>query len=129
VASAVIAGLLLTLAVYAGALAAWTAAYAFRGRGPTPRHAAVALVLQSGLALHALWRLATLTGSSRPPDLAVAVGYVIASVLVLPLAAGSVTPLLDGRRSVTTNGWDAGALSFASAATVVVAARIDATWP
>jgi len=125
----VIAGLLLTLAVYAGALAAWSAVFAFRGRGPTPRHAAVALVLQSALALHALWRLATLTGGTRPADLAVAVGYVIASVLVLPLAAGSLASLLDSRRTVTTSGWDAGALSVASAATVVVAARIDATWP
>lgn len=122
-------GLLLTIAAYAAALAAWTATYAMRGRGPTSRHAAVALVLQAGLTLHALGRLATLSTSVRPTELAVAIGYVIASVLVLPLAAGSVASLLDDGRSALASGWDAGALAIASAATVVVAARIDATWP
>jgi hypothetical protein len=125
----VIDGLLLTLAVYAGVLAMWTATYAMHGREPTLRHAAVALVLQAGLALHALGRLATLCGGAKPTDMAVAVGYLIASVLVLPLAAGSVTSLLDGRRSVSASGWDAAALSIASAATAVVTSRIDATWP
>lgn len=122
-------GLLLTLAAYAGALTAWTATYAVRGRAPTPRHAAVALVLQTGLALHALARLATLAGGARPTDLAVAVGYLIAGVLVLPLAAGSLASLLGGDGSASLSGWDAGALSIASAATVVVAVRINATWP
>ena len=122
-------GLLLTLAAYAAALAAWTASYAVRGREPTHRHAAVALVLQAGLALHAIGRLATLSTGVRPTELAVAIGYVTASVLVLPLAAGSVASLLDGGRSALASGWDAGTLSIASAATFVVAARIDATWP
>lgn len=122
-------GLLLTLAVYAGALAAWTATYAVRGRGPIPRHAAVALVLQAGLAAHALARLATLFSSGKPADMAIAVGYLTASVLVLPLAAGSVSSLLEDGGSASGSGWDAGALSIASAATVVVASRIDATWP
>ena len=122
-------GLLLTLTVYAGALAAWTATYAVRGRGPTPQHAAVALVLQAGLALHALARLATLSSSAKPADMAIAVGYLIASVLVLPLAAGSVSSLLEGGGSASGSGWDAGVLSLASAATAVVAARIDAIWP
>lgn len=121
-------GLLLTLGVYAGALAAFSAGYAVRGSAPTPHHAAAALVLQAGLALHALARLATLTGSVRPPDPAVAVGYLIASVLVLPLVAGSVVPLLDGRSPATPSAWDAGTLAIASAATVVVVLRMAATW-
>lgn len=121
-------GLLLTLGVYAGALAAYSVGYAVRGRAPTARHAAAALVLQAGLVLHALERLVTLSGSARPPDLAVAVGYVVASVLVLPLVAGSFAPLLDGRAPGTASAWDAVALAIASAATVVVVARIDATW-
>jgi hypothetical protein len=124
----VIDGLLLTLGVYAGALAAYSVAYAVRGRAPSARHAAAALVLQTGLALHALGRLATLSGSARPPDLAVAVGYLVASVLVLPLVAGSFAPLLDGRAPGTPSAWDAAALAIASAATVVVMARIHVTW-
>lgn len=122
-------GLLLTLGVYAGALAAYSVGYAVCGRAPTARHAAAALVLQVGLALHVLGRLVILTGSAPPPDLAVAVGYLVASVLVLPLVAGSVAPLLDGRAPATASAWDAAALAIASAATVVVVARIDATWP
>ena len=123
-----IEGLLLTLGVYAAALATFSAGYAMRGRAPTPRHAAAALVLQAGLTVHALGRLATLAGSARPPDLAVAVGYAIASVLVLPLVAGSVASVLDGRSPVTSSAWDAAALALASAATVVVVARMNATW-
>lgn len=122
-------GLLLTAGAYAAALALWAGWGAVRGRAPSRPQTMVALVLQAGLVLHALARLATLAGSARPRELAVAVGYVIASVLVLPLAAGSLLSALEAAAAPAASGWDAAALAVAAAATVVVAVRIHATWP
>ena len=80
--------------------------------------------------LHGVARLATLAGSTRPHDLPVGVGYVIAGVLMLPLAAGSLSgALLDAAATPAGSGWDSAALALAAAAAVVVALRIHATWP
>lgn len=104
-----------TCALYAGFLACWALATAVRRRRPSPYLALGAALLEAALALGALLGLATLGG----PEPAVHAGYLLGSVLALPLG------LLIAR--APDGGLDPAPLAVCLAALTIVIVRVGAT--
>jgi hypothetical protein len=110
-----------TIALYAGFVACWAvgAAVLRRSPGRTQRPALVALQLAA--ALQAVLDVAGLLGGHRPPSPAVHLGYVVASVVVLPIALSSAGADDD-------DPWRAAIVAVGCVATAVVALRLRVTW-
>ena len=103
------------IAMYAAGLAGWAALSAARGAGPTRGQFAGVVVLELALLAQALTALVAGDHAEEP---ATFLGYLAASVLILPV---TVPAARAGTR------WDAGVLAVASLALAVVCLRLRAT--
>lgn len=112
--------LAVAVTAYALSLAVVAATTLAVGRRPGPALTAGAVVLALALALQALLAVGDLVSGYRPPDPAIAIGYLIASVVILPatIPAAADEP----------SRWAAAMLALASLATAVVALRLLAVW-
>lgn len=79
----------------------------------------MAWMLEVLLVIRALAGLGPLLGDDQPPSVSTYVGYLIASVCVLPIAMRSV----EGDRAV----WSSAVVAVASLAVAVVAVRLEMT--
>jgi hypothetical protein len=118
----VIDSLSLSIAVYAAGVACWAAARGLRGRAPSRGLLGSAIVLETALILQALLRLGALIGGHRPAQLAVALGYLVAGVTILPLTIGP-----PGSGAPSEQGSSL-ALAIGAAALAVVSLRTRPTW-
>lgn len=103
-------------------LGGWALGAALVRRRPGPVHTLALVILQVLLVGHALLDAGSLLAGHRVPDLATHLGYVVASVGLLPLLVGDPRGLQDadpGRTTVT---------AVACAAVTVVLLRQWATW-
>jgi len=102
------------------ALVLLVAAYsAARWRERPPWLDSMAWMLEALVALRALAGLGAMAGGDRPEALATHVGYLIASVCVIPIALGSTT---DDR-----GPWSIGVLAIAVLAVAVISVRMMVT--
>ena len=107
------------VALYAVVLGVWALVSALRG-SPLARGQLAALVaLELGLALQAVIALAGLALGSDPREPATSLGYLAASVLILP----AVIPSARSR-----SRWDTGVIAVVCLALAVVCLRLRATW-
>jgi len=109
-----------TIALYAGLLGGWAAARAVRGRGRHRLQTAGLAVLEAGLIGQALLGAAVILAGRRAAEPATHAGYLVASVLVLPVALSAGA----GLQGV----WQTAVTAIACLAVVVVALRLQATW-
>lgn len=103
-------------------LGGWALITALTHRTPGPAHTAALLILQVLLVGHAVLDVGSLLAGHRVPELTTHLGYVAASVGLLPLLLGVPRSGRDpapGRGAVT---------ALACAAMVVVLLRQWATW-
>jgi hypothetical protein len=107
------AGYALVLAVAAGVCGAL-------GRRPGPGLTAGSIVLGFALALQAVLCLADLAGGERPSETGTAVGYLAASVAILPIAGFLAAS--------EASGWSSAVLALAFLALAAVALRLAAVW-
>jgi hypothetical protein len=109
-----------TVALYAAGLALFSLATAARGRSLGRGHAAAAIVLGTGAALDAFVALAGLATGERPAEPVPFAGYLLLSVLAVPVgwryARGAA------------RGWDSAALALATGALCVICVRLGRTW-
>jgi hypothetical protein len=109
-----------TVALYAAGLALFSLASAVTGRGLGRAHAGAAVVLGAGAGLDALVAVAAVAAGGRPAEPVPFAGYLLLSVLAVPVgwryARGS------------TRGWDAATFALASGALCVIAVRLGRTW-
>ena len=105
--------------LYAAGLAVWALVSAVRG-APLARGQLAALVaLELGLVLQAAIALGGLVLGSEPREPATSLGYLAASVLILP----AVIPSARSR-----SRWDTGVIAIVCLALAVVSVRLRATW-
>ncbi len=109
-----------TVALYAGGLALFSLFTAARGRGLGRAHAGAAVVLGLGAALDALVAGAAVLAGERPAEPVPFAGYLLLSVLAMPVGWGYA-----GR---TARGWDAAVLALAAGALGVICVRLARTW-
>jgi hypothetical protein len=110
-----------TIAGYALLLAAWSAARAARGRGLQAPQLVAAGLLQGALVVGGILEVARLLGGGhRAAEPTTHVGYLVASVLVLPLAVSNTSPARATR-------WDAAIVAVGALATAVVVLRLRVT--
>lgn len=76
-------------------------------------------MLEALLVVRALAGIGTVTGDNPPPSVSTHVGYLVASVCVLPIAMRSV----EGDRAV----WSSAVIAVAALATTVIAVRTQMT--
>ena len=110
--AATVAGYGLLLAV----AALWRAA---TGRGPTPTLLAAVVFLEGVLVVAAVLEVVRLLGGRHAAEPATHAGYLVASVVVLPLALG--------QRSPRNTPWDATIVGAGLLAAAVVALRLWVT--
>jgi hypothetical protein len=108
-----------TVAGYAFLLAAWTAWRAATGRGVDGTQLAAAAFLEVVLIVQAAIEAVRLLGGGRAAEPATHLGYLMASVVVLPLAVTNTS------RSRTR--WDAAIVGVAALATAIVTLRLRVT--
>jgi hypothetical protein len=102
------------------ALVALLAAYsAYRWRERPPWLASMAWMLEVLLAVRALAGLGVLASGERPDDSATHLGYLVASVCVMPLALRSVQD--------DTGAWSLGVLAVAALGVGVISVRMVMT--
>jgi cyanate permease len=99
------------------ALVAGFAAYRWRERPPWLD--SMAWMLEALLALRAVAGLGVLLSGERPDQVSTHVGYLIASVCIMPLAMGSVRD--------DSGGWSLGVVGVAAVTVAVVSVRIVMT--
>jgi hypothetical protein len=116
----VAASLVSAIALYAALLGAWAAVDAVRGHGRRRLRTAGLGVLQVALTADALGGAIAMLAGRRPPEPFTHAGYLVASVLVLPLVLG--TPTDEHGR------WDSLIAALACLAVLVVALRLQAAW-
>ncbi len=110
-----------TLALYALGLGGWAALTAL-GAPRTPALLASLVLLEAGALVQAGLDLAGLAGGHHPAERATHLGYVAASVLLLPIVLSSASPeRVFGR-------WDAAIACVGCLGMAVVALRLRATW-
>jgi hypothetical protein len=109
-----------TVSLYALGLAVLALAAAARGRGLGRAHAAAAVVLAAGAALNALVAGVALATGERAAEPVPFTGYLLLSLLVLPL--GWRYARASPRR------WDAVILALTAATHCVVCVRLGRTW-
>jgi len=107
-----------TAALYALALAGWALARAVRGRPPSAALVLGAVLLELTLVGQALACARAWMGGESPGAPAEHAGYLLVSVVLLPLASGYAA----GTR------WASSVVALAAAALAVVAVRLTATW-
>jgi len=107
------------VAVYAAGLGAWVLVSAIRGAALERGQLAALVALELGLALQAAIALAGLALGSEPREPATSLGYLAASVLILP----AVIPSARSR-----SRWDAGVIALVCFALTVVCMRLRTTW-
>jgi hypothetical protein len=105
---------------YALVLAVLAAGSAALGRRPGPALTGASIVLGIALALQGLLCLTALAGGERPAETGTAVGYLAASVAILPIA-GSVS-------ASEPSGWSSAILALAFLALAVVTMRLATVW-
>jgi len=113
------AGFGLAIVVYTLGLGAACAVTAVRGRARGPLIGPALVLTEFCLLTQAALDLAGLAGGPRPAELATHIGYLAASVAVLPAAAASVR--LDERR------WGNTALAIGCVTAAVVSVRLHQT--
>lgn len=114
------ASLAITVTLYAAILFGWAALDALRGRSRRPAQSAGLIVLEAGLLVQALIGTVAMLGGQRPAEPVTHPGYLVASVLVLPIVLPTATGL-DG-------GWQTAITALACLAVLVVELRLGATW-
>jgi hypothetical protein len=107
-------------AAYATLLAVVAIGSAALGRRPGQTLTAASIVLAMALALQALLCLIDLVGGDGPAETGTAVGYLVASVAILPVA-GSLAV-------AEPSGWSSVILALAFLALAVVTMRLAAVW-
>jgi hypothetical protein len=111
-----------TIALYAAMLAGWAALGALRRRDAGSLHRAGLGLLETATVVQATIDIVAQIDGHRPLERATHLGYVAASVLILPLALLSSAPTRE------RGAWDAAIATIACLATLVVALRLRATW-
>jgi hypothetical protein len=109
-----------TVALYAAGLALFSLATAARGRALGRAHAGAALVLGAGAALGALIAAAGIATGGRPEEPVPFAGYLLLSVLAVPVGWRYAR--------ASTRGWDAATLALATGALCVICVRLGRTW-
>jgi hypothetical protein len=104
---------------YAGLVLAVTAYSAFRWRERPPWLDSMVWMLEALLAIRALAGLGALAGGDRPDSAATHVGYVVASVCVLPIAMSSMRE--------DRGPWSIGVVAVAVLAVGVISVRMMMT--
>ncbi len=108
------------LAVASGVLAIWALLVVLlkRYRPPLLEYAVWAVVAIAGVRV--LASVGTMLGGESPDEVGPHIGYLAASLCVLPVVMGSV--------GSDKGLWSTGAIAVAAVAMVVVAWRLQATW-
>jgi hypothetical protein len=109
--------LVLTTAGYAALLAAWAMLRAATGRDLHPPLLVGAALLELVLVVQAAAEAVRLLGGAQAAEPATHLGYLVASVVVLPLAVTNTSP----RRGP----WDAAIVGAGTLAVAVVVLRLD----
>ncbi len=107
------------IALYAAGLGVWALLSLARGKGLAQGHLGALIVLEVALLGQALAALASVALGSRPGETATYLGYLAASVLLVPVVAPAARA---GSR------WDAGVIAVVCLALAVVCVRLRATW-
>lgn len=115
-----IEALVILLVIYALALALVAFVSAARGRGPARWQLAFAIALEAGLIVQAGLALAATLRGDGPDQGVLALGYLIASVIILPAVAEYA------RRGGTR--WDSLTLGVAALVIAVIVLRLGVTW-
>ena len=105
--------------VYAAGLGAWALVTAFSGAALARGQLAALVALELGLLLQAALALGGLALGSEPREPATSLGYLAASVLILP----AVMPAARSR-----SRWDTGVIALVCLALAVVCMRLRTTW-
>ena len=113
------AAFLVAVVAYALGVAVVCAFTALRGRRRHPLILPALLVIEFCVLVQAVLDLVHLAGGPRPAALAVHIGYLAASVVILPLAVGSVR-LDEGR-------WATAAVGIGCVIVAVVSLRLHQT--
>lgn len=115
----------LGIALIAGAagLALWSAIVAVRGRGAGRAVFLGALVLELGLLAQLVAAAVITFRGAEPPEPGLTIGYLSASVLILPIV------VTYGMGSGESERWDAVLLAVAALAVAAIVLRLLATWP
>lgn len=109
----------LAIVLYALCVAVACAVTALRGRSRSPLIGPMLILIEFCLLAQAAVDLVHLAAGPRPAELATHVGYLAASVIVLPAAAASVR--LEGNR------WGSAALAVGCVVAAVVSIRLHQT--
>jgi hypothetical protein len=114
------ASLAQTISLYAAGLGLFSLATALRGRGLGRAHAAAAVVLGIAAVLGAVIAGARVALGGRPAEPLPFAGYLLLSVLAMPVGWRYA-------RSAS-RGWDAATLAVATGALCVISVRLGRTW-
>lgn len=111
-----------TIALYAALLAGWSTASALGRRATEPLHRAGLMLLEGAAVVQAGLDVVAQLGGHRPAERATHLGYVAASVVILPITLALTVPTEE------RGPWDAAIAAVACLAMLVVALRLSATW-
>lgn len=113
----------IALIVGALGLALWSAVIAIRARGLGRAVFLGALMLELGLLVQLVVAAVATFGGVEPPEPGLTIGYLSASVLILPIV------VTYGMGSGESERWDGVVLGVASLAIAAIVWRLLVTWP
>lgn len=114
--------LAVTIALYAAFLAAWAIGAALLGRPRGRTHGVALVALELAAVVQVTLDVAGLLAGHRPPQPATHLGYLVASLVVLPIALSSAGPAEDD------GPWGSAIAAVGCCAMAVVALRLRVTW-
>jgi hypothetical protein len=118
----------LVLLAYAALLALWALIAAILRRPRGPAHAVGLVLLELGLVVQAVMRALGVAAGDQPARPAAHVGYLAASVVLLPLLLGVLRPG-GGGSSRSEDAWHSAVVATACVVVMIVVVRIVATGP
>jgi hypothetical protein len=111
----------LAIFVFLIALSVWGIVLAVTRRAPDRTYLAAVAIGELELVLQAIAALVVIAGGHRPPSLAEYLGYLLATVILLPYG------IVRGR-SPHANHWDSGVIAVVTFAVAVAVLRLLALW-
>jgi hypothetical protein len=111
----------LAIVVFLLALSVWGLVLAVTGRAPDRTYLAAAVVGEIELLLQAIVALAVIAGGHRPPSMGEYLGYLAATVVLVPYG-------IVRARSPHANNWDSGVMAAVTFAVAVAVLRLLALW-
>jgi hypothetical protein len=111
----------LAIVVFLMALSVWGLALAVSRRPPDRTYLAAVAIGEVELVLQAIVALAVIAGGHRPPSLGEYLGYLLATVVLVPYG------IVRGH-SPHANHWDSGVIAVVTFAVAVAVLRLLALW-